>query len=291
MTTLLYVALAYWAFCASAAVGMLYVSWSTESARWKGRLLRRLPSPRREITIAFGAVVLVLVSPVLLPYCLVAGYVQCRRQAKAYLKLKRSHRDNVYERMHPVNLPKIARRYFEEHAPDLLDLGFHEIGRYQLKPQPIPSYGFCFQSLDGRAVGVLGNMFTQTYACFTTLFANGMVLETTTVEPSPRLERVNTSSSYRVAFSPGTTIAEAFLRHEDKVATIEAEFDTRTLAFEPDQFRDVLTYEGRVFSQFLYEQGERDAPPPPAILPYPIRPELARGPNERPRGNISATAT
>jgi hypothetical protein len=169
-----------------------------------------------------------------------------------------------------VKLPKAARQYFEEHTPELLDLGFCELGRYILKPEPAQSFGCCFQSADGRTVGALGHMFDSSYYSFSTLFANGLALETASVEETPDLASVNESRTYRAIFLPGVSIGETFVRHEDEIAKLESEFSTRALAFEPEQFRDVLTYENRTYAQLMYETGKHDATPPTAVLPTPI---------------------
>jgi hypothetical protein len=271
-TILLYAALTYWGICALFALGSLFVKCPNEDINQNWELLGHLPMPRRQIAMLIGALGVVLLSPVFVPFCLVSGHLADRRQAAFFAWLKGTHRENVYERIHPVKLPELARRHFEQLEPEMLDIGFHVLGRYLLKPQPAPSYGYCFQSPDARTVGVLGQMFDSTYFSYSTLFANGMALETASVEETPSLARVNESSTFRAAFAPGATIAEAYAIHEENIAAIELEFNTRAFSFEPDQFRDVLTYEGRLHSQFLHEIGEHAAPPPQPVLPTAVSP-------------------
>jgi hypothetical protein len=270
MSAIIYGALAYWGACVVFSfVAMLY-SCPDESLKRKEQLIFDAPSPRREVAIALSAVVVALIAPVLAPNCLIQGYLEYRRETAFQKWLIRTYRENVYVAIHPENLPKAARGYFDQKAAAFISAGFREIGRYLLKPEPAPSYGYCFQSSDGRTLGVIGHMLDATYFSFTTLFANGLVFETASVEETPRLARVNQSDRYRVVFSPGTSVAENFVRHENQIARWETSFGTRALAYEPAQFRDVLTYEGRVFSLWRYDRGELDAPPPPAILPHPV---------------------
>lgn len=269
MTSVLMIAaLAYWGVCAALFVGMLLLRvGDDESLKRKRELIRRAPSPRREFALVGAFLLMLLAAPVLTPFILIRCSAEFRREKALWRWVKRTYREKVFQKVHPVHLPTIARRYFEDHASDFLDLGFREIGRYVLKPEPARSYGYCFQSPDGRTLGVLGSSFDDTYFSFSTLFANGLALDTASIEESPRLARVNESKTFRAAFAPGMSVAEAYLCHEDEIERIETSFGTHALEFRPEQFRDILTYEDRVFGQWLYESGELDAPPPPAILP------------------------
>jgi hypothetical protein len=249
----------------------LFFECPEEQADQSWRKLLQIRSPCREVAMAVGVLAIVLIAPVMVPCCLTMAHLACRRQAAFFAWLQGTHRENVYEKTHPVKLPHFVRQHFEELAPELLDLGFRDLGRYKLKPEPAPSYGYCFQSPDSRTVGVLGAMFDSTYFSFSTLFANGMVLETAPVEETPDLARFNVSGKFRVAFAPNAPVAETYVRHEEEIAAIESEYGTRALAFEPEQFRDVLTYEGRVHSQLLFESGDHTAPPPLPVLPAAVR--------------------
>jgi hypothetical protein len=266
----IYSGLAYWGLCAALFFGSLLLDCPDESLKQKGDLLKHISSPRREFSVALSAILALLAAPLLTPYLIVNLLLDHRRQASVWRSIMRSYHEKIYEKIHPVNLPQIARKYFDEQAPALLDLGFQEIGRYLLKPEPAPSYGHVFQSPDGRSLGVLGQMFDNTYFSFSTLFANGLALETASIEETPKLARVNESTTFRVVFYPAMSIAEAYVHHELEIAALESEMRTRALAYQPAQFRDILTYEDRVYHQWLFDQGEQDAPPPPAVLPMPI---------------------
>lgn len=273
LNVLLYSILGYWALSAVSAVGVMLVQRPeyAQDERWKR--LCSLPSPRREIALAFGTVVLVLIAPLIVPRCLLGGYLECRRERAFYTNLLRTHRDNVYEAIHPVNLPSIARRHFEALTPQMLALGFRELGTYILKPEPVRSFGSCFHSPDGRTVGALGQTCDSTYFSFTTLFANGMALETGSIEATPALARINDSKWFRVVFCPETSVSDAYDRHQQELAAIESSLDTTALALRPQQFREVLTYEGRLLSQVHYEMGEKDDPPPTPVLPRVSEPD------------------
>jgi hypothetical protein len=257
-------------------IGSLFLDCPDESVKRKRELLRSFPSPRREMALVISFLFLVIIAPVLTPWMVIGCYLSYRREVALMAWLKRNHRENVYEEIHPVKLPRIARQYFEQLAPEMLELSFREMGRYLLKPDPAPSYGFCFESADGRTVGVLGQMFDATYFSFSTLLANGLSLETSSVEETPELARVNESKTFRVVFSPGTSIADAYVRHVEEIAALEVEFGAHALVLGPDQFRDVLTYEGRVFSQLMFEMGKHDAPPPTPLLPSPFPAVLSK---------------
>jgi hypothetical protein len=259
--------LAYWAICAVLFFGSLLLECPDENVKRKGQVLAQLPSPRRELAMLLSGLMMLVASPVITPYIGVSLILDHRRQMAFWRSIKRNYREKVYERIHPVNLPKIARGYFDQQAPALLALGFTEIGRYRFKPEPVPSFGHCFHSPDCRSLATLGQMFDDSYFSFSTLFANGLSFETVSIESTPQLARANTAKTYRVIFCPGMSIAQAFVQHQLEIAGLERTLGTRALAFAPEQFSDILTYEDRIYHQWLYEQGELDAPPPPAILP------------------------
>jgi hypothetical protein len=242
-----------------------------EDPRWK--VLAALPSPRREFTILAAAIICVFLAPVLFPVCV----IRCVRDGlaeRAEMKaLLRSHRENVYKPLRLGQLPDIARLYFEESTPELLGLGFTEVGTFLLKPEPAKSYGRCFQSPDGLALGVLGQMLSSTYYSFSTLFSNGLVLETASVEASRDLLEINTSKSYRAVFSPNATLAETYARHLQEIDVLQNSIPAYALAFRPDQFDEILTYEGRVYSRELFAMGKKDAPLANPVLPEPLPPD------------------
>jgi hypothetical protein len=268
-SSLIYFGLTYWGICAALFFGSLLLECPDENVKRKGELLAQLPSPRREFATALSGLLMFVASPFLTPYLLVGLIIDHRREVAFWRSIKRNYREKTYEPIHPVNLPRVARKYFEEQAPALVELGFREIGRYRFKPEPVASYGNVFHSADGRSLGILGSMFDDTYFSFSTIFDNGLAFETASIESTPKLERANESKSYRVVFCPGTSVAGALVHHELEIAALERELGTSALVFACEQFRDVLTYEDRVFHHWLYEQGELDAPPPPAILPVP----------------------
>jgi hypothetical protein len=265
----IYGGLIYWAVCAALFFGSLLLDCNDENVEKKEKLLAQLPSPRREFASILSGLLMFVSSPLMVPYLATCLVVNHRREVAFWRSIKRTYREKCYEPIHPVNLPKVARQFFDDQAPALLELGFTEIGRFRLKPEPVPSFGHCFQSADGRTLGILGSMLEETYFSFSTLFESGLAFETVSIESTPKLERANDSKNYRVVFCPGISLAGALVHHELEIAALERELGTRALAYEPEQFCDILTYEDRVYHHWLYEQGELDAPPPLANLPVP----------------------
>jgi hypothetical protein len=262
MSPLSYVAL----YCSITwIIGALVVRTFPDDCEQAATLSRWQPYAPWRALLGWVAAVL-LVSPFLplvIGYCL----LQCYREARAWRKFSRTHRDHVFERMHPVNLPKSARDYITEQMRALESLGFADLGTYLLKPEPLVIHGRCFQSCEGTVVAVLMHMSEENNFSLTTVFENGHVLETSSIESSSELERVNQSGRFHAVFAGDIPFEEALDRHLETVAELEQRHETVRLAFTPTQFQEVMHYENRLFGEWLYETGRLDAPPPPTIRP------------------------
>jgi hypothetical protein len=117
---------------------------------------------------------------------------------------------------------------------------------------------------------VLSSPFDHTYFSFSTLFANGVALDTGSIEESPRLARVNQSKTFRAVFVPQMTVAEAYRRHEEEIVRIETSFRTRALAFRPEQFA--------TFSPTKSAFSAIGSTSPASSTPRPRRPSCRRKP-------------
>jgi hypothetical protein len=261
MTPLSYVAV----YCGMSWIAGFFLVPTIASECGLDARLRLKNAPAWRVRVACIAAVL-LVSPLLPPvigYCVFQGY----REARFWKKFSRRHRELIFERIHPVNLPKTAHSYLANQMPELECLGFVDLGTYLLKPEPLVIYGRTFQSCEGTVVAVLMHMMEENSYTFTTVFENGHVLETSSIVPSPELEHVNQSHRYHAVFAGDLSLADGLERHVDAVAGIERDYTTLRLAFTPRQVQDVMHYENRSFGQWLYESGQLDAPPEPAVCP------------------------
>jgi len=212
--------------------------------------------------LAMTAAVLFLgpLLPLIALYCSIGML----REHMFWANLARTHREYVFERMHPANLPRPARRYVEEHKPALLDLGFTELGTYLLKPEPVTIHGSCLRSRHGETIGELLFILQETAFSFNTVFEDGMVLETSSVEPVDDLERLTETGKYYCHFVPGCSPAEGYRRHLELAAEIEGDTGCRPMAFHPEQLKEVLTYGNRRFGHVSFELGQMNEPPPAA---------------------------
>jgi hypothetical protein len=257
----------YWwsgisAYCAASwCVGYkcLRASADVELAALIGKL-----SLLRKVLFLFVAL---LILPFVLPVCAMVGWRDAMREQRVFRWLLRNHREFVFDRLEPCDLPEETLEYFQKHTPELVELGFQLLGDYLLKGEPTRFHGRCFVSKDGVTFATLCEIFGQTEFSMVSLFDDYGSVETTSATATDTLERVNQRDKMRAVFVPGATISEGYEHHRTALAEFEQDKGALALAFSPDQLRDVHTFQGRAYSRELFEIGERDDAPSVPELP------------------------
>ncbi len=117
-----------------------------------------------------ACVVVLLIGPIMFPVWLVQGLVEQHIESRKIEKLKRTHREYVFEKLHPAKLPYGAREHFEEGT------------------QPVGLYGRCFLNSDGTTFTTLCYILDTPACAMITILQGERVLETTTVGPFAEIE-------------------------------------------------------------------------------------------------------
>ncbi len=176
------------------------------------------------------------------------------------LQYRLEFHDYQFEPMEPMMLPPRASHHFEQHTPRLEILGFHRIGDFQLQPAPCPAVARYFISRDGCIFGGLDDYEgTRTYSFFS-IFEDGTYLETGKAHPiaQPRgdMDRL------RFVFVPEGSIDEVYQRHCKAIERFQKKHGG-LLAFDTDQFKEVVEYGHRLVHWSAFRQGLAYAPPTP----------------------------
>lgn len=208
-----------------------------------------------------------LLSPLIVPFGLVVAVREHLREKRGLQRLLQSHREFAFVWQNPAKLPDGPRQYIEEHSPEFRDNEFEEVGTYILKTMVPDYYGKVWINDSGTCVATLCHMDGDRFFSFTTLFASGRVLETSPIDPPEGLLCFTENPRITAQFATGQSISGAYQRHLELAAEIAAETSDQLLAYDADAACDVLVYEGRVFSEELFQLGRLDVPPPEPELP------------------------
>jgi hypothetical protein len=228
--------------------------------------------------ISISLLFIFAIAPVATPYWIIRCHLQSRRERSYMNFLTRTHREFIFEPVHPVNLPRGTRTYFESGSAELLEAGFTKLGDYRMKEHPANYFGRCFLSEDGVVVCTLIDIFDEQNFGYSTLFSDGRMLETSSTQCSESMEWTRDNDRYAAVYATGRSIEEGWRMHKEAVAALCVREGVRPLAIEPEAVCDFIRYEGRLFSQILFEQGELDEPPPePELPPHRVLHKDSRG--------------
>lgn len=227
------------------------------------------------LAMAVGTSVIFLVSPILLPVCFATGYWAARANNKQMDSLLNNHRELLLAPIEAADLPEDIRQGFDDIEADVAPLGYTTLGDFIMKENPPGYFGRIMMPGDGQVICGIVSMFGDLNYAFTTLFSDGRLLETCSNEPTPSLCWTmghDRTRAFMVSWQPVELAEEIHRRQVEKFAL---EVGDAPLAFQPDQFADVMEYEHRLFSEVNYERGELASPPPKAVLPEGTRVEIA----------------
>ncbi len=213
---------------------------------------------------------LLLVFPITFPY-LVYHYAiiwnGCATEIRELNKIQRSHREHVFRTIHPANLPKEVEDHFDEQTPAFMQLGFHLLGNFQLKEDPLGMRGRCFRGLEGVVFGTIVEMDSRFSLSFESIFQDGFTIETATEDDSS-LHDLDGSGAYLVVLTGReSTVSQTLDAHLDAINHRMCNSGKPLLRFEDEQLCEVYQYEGRLYSQLLFERGKKDAAPPTPEIP------------------------
>ena len=111
--------LVYWAGCFLFLIGSMALC-NEHDQRWE--LIKAVARRKLWLVIACVSISLLFIAaiaPVATPYWLAQCYLQARRERAYWNRLQRTHREFIFDPIHPVNLPDQTRAYFERGAEEL----------------------------------------------------------------------------------------------------------------------------------------------------------------------------
>jgi hypothetical protein len=220
-----------------------------------------------------------------IPLILIKCYFQVRLQRKAWKKFRRTHRRMLFEPVLDHDLPDAARRHFELYHPLFVSMNFQCAGTYLLKPEPFTIYATVLLGQSGETIAQIEYLDGELAYSFTSVLADGQVLETACAESVVPMDHINASQQYFAVMTerggqhdkPGALLQ----LHNNKLIELEDTCGSSRRAFTLDQVRDVIRYANDLFGCVKYELGELDGPRPIPILPVDSSAECGMPSGER----------
>jgi hypothetical protein len=229
-------------------------------------VLQQSPEDERpgDGTPPLTGLLLLVFAPVFLPY--VAGLTAAGViKHLLYLRLLRRTLRKVREyEFNPVDIHEVddsIRQHFETVAPALRELGFDQLGDFQLKPEPAEVHGRIFQGDDGEVLACARQVLDTSSVSFISVLEDGACIHTTSVpDPHPELTMLP-EDRLCVSYRPETPIADLHSQHREIVWKLAGDNGTRVLCFPREQFAAVLVYDQCSFNRWRYRQGGLDQVP------------------------------
>jgi hypothetical protein len=211
---------------------------------------------------------LIVLAPLIMPF---VAYPVVRYRAQAYQaqryvrmlnRVKRSVREYEFLPVDGSSLDEPMRGHFEALTPPLVELGFEPVGDFRMKPEPVVVHNRILFSADGRTLATVCCLFEAGVVSFMSVLDDGTCVHTSgsrnphperTFEPADRLA---------LSYCPGRHPVNLHREHQEAVRAAEARTGARVLELRPDQFREVMVYDQRLFNRWRYRHGGLDRQPP-----------------------------
>jgi hypothetical protein len=218
-----------------------------------------------KVLLALVAVVLLLLSPVVMPYLvwlLVRWQLRCSPRLRQLRTVMRTYRPYEFIPVDVSSLEPSVRERFEAHTPALVDLGFRRLGDFRMKPEPVVVHTRCFLSADSETIADITALLSGGGVSLISVLDDGTVVHTTSVN-NPRPERTfEPADQMWVSYVPDASVSYLHFHHANAVRDLSAGTGARAMRFRDDQLKAVLVYDQRIFCRWRYRYGGLDEEPP-----------------------------
>jgi hypothetical protein len=208
---------------------------------------------------------IVLISPLIVPYALVATLPCIGKGILRWWQIVRVHNKYREYEFIPVDslwLDEPIRRQFDSHTPSLIQLGFEFIGDYQLKPKPIEVHDRLFLNQDGEIMAAICSVLESGGISLISILEDGTCVHTTSVE-NPHPERTACPADQLcISYVPDTSMQYLYQHHVHEVRQVCTHNGTTVMRLRRDQFREVVIYDQRIFCRFRFRNGNLAQEPP-----------------------------
>jgi hypothetical protein len=131
-----------------------------------------------------------------------------------------------------------------------------------MKPEPVVVYNRLLLSEDGRTLASVCCLLDRGAVSLISVLDDGMDVHTATVR-NPHPERTfEPSDRLSVTYLPDTHPTNLYREHREAVRAAATRAGAGVLELRPEQFREVMVYDQRLFNRWRHRHGGLDREPP-----------------------------
>jgi hypothetical protein len=217
------------------------------------------------VVLALLAVVLLLFSPIVMPYLvwlLVRWQLRSSPRLRTLRRVMRTYRNYEFLPVDVSSLEPSVRERLEAPTPALVDLGFRRLADFRMKPEPVVVHTRCFLSTEGETIADITAVLSGGGVSMISVLEDGTVVHTTSVN-NPHPERtLEPADRLWIAYLPDSSVSYLHFHHLNAVRDLCAGTGTKAMRFRDDQLKAVLIYDQRIFCRWRYRYGGLDEEPP-----------------------------
>jgi hypothetical protein len=209
--------------------------------------------------------VVILMAPLIMPFLFSASIpciLKLRREIQTLNRVNRTFRPYEFVKVNYLFLDASIREQFEWHTPPLIQLGFNLIGDYRLKPEPVVVHDRVFFSADGEILAAICALLDSGAVSLISILEDGTVVHTCGVQDPHPDRTFEPADRLRISYLPDTAVEDMYRHHLHFLRECSVSHEAGVLRFRDNQFRDVLTYDQRIFTRWRYRYGGLDQEPP-----------------------------
>lgn len=209
--------------------------------------------------------VVILMAPFLMPFLLSADIpciLSLRRRIQTLNRINRMFRPYEFVKVNNLYLDASVREQFEWYTPPLIQLDFHLLDDYRMKPEPVVVHNRFFFSPDGDILASICALLNSGAVSLISILEDGTVVHTASVQ-NPHPERVlEPSDQMVISYMPDTAVEDQYRHHIEVLRECAARRGAGVLRFGDDQLRAVMVYDQAIFNRWRYRHGGLDQRPP-----------------------------
>jgi hypothetical protein len=229
--------------------------------------------------LAVAECAFVLLAPLHMPVLVFVWgrcFVRAILENRVLTRSMRTFRAYEFVKVNSLHLDKPIREQFELHTPPFLRLDFNLIGDYRLKPEPIEVHDRFFLSPDGETLASICALLDTGSVCFTSVLGDGTVVDTCSAENPDPESTFEAADHIWMTHLPDVSTEELYAHHQKTLQELCARRGTRVMRFQKEQFREVVTYDQRIYCRWRFRLGDMDhAPPAPDLSSLRVTPAVS----------------
>lgn len=208
---------------------------------------------------------IVTIAPLVLPFIAAQVFVaylgRTRRQSQLRWALK-TVREYEFAKVNSLHLAPPIRRQFEKNTPALFQLGFDLLGDFRMKSKPVEVHDRIFLHSDGKTVATICALLNSGGESFISVLSDGTCIHTSSVT-NPRPQRtVEPGDQLVIQYLPEVAADDRYRQHLDAVHERAAASGSNVVTLKPNQYRELLVYDQRIFNRWRQRHGDLPKQPP-----------------------------